>query len=209
MEKNKDDPTKFKSKYDPTDPFYSEFMNTYALHGFGGSKKIEIINYYFNEILEAMMRDSERYFCLMCLNAKSGYELKGFPDQEIISSVFFEIFKPNEVKLKRLEFFSVNLHPLVLEFFRACKEFKSKFKLVLKSMNRIHEFMRTNYPSNFDFARMRIVDLEAWFDKQKYTKMMRNLRVMWLEELKKDAREEVDHKRSNGPKKKKTDCNEE
>jgi hypothetical protein len=54
-------------------------------------------------------------------------------------------------------------------------------------MGKIHEFMKTNYPSNFDFTRIRIVDLE-FFEKQKYTKMMRNLRVVWVEELKKDAR---------------------
>lgn len=40
MEKNKDNPAEFKSKYDPKDPFYSEFMDTYAKHGFSGSKKI-------------------------------------------------------------------------------------------------------------------------------------------------------------------------
>lgn len=122
-----------------------------------------MINYYFNEILEAMLRDSERYFCLMCLNAQSGYELKGFPEYEIIQSVFFDILKPDEDKLKRLEYFSVHLHPLVLDFFATCKEFDHKFKNVVKSINSIHEFMRTNYPSNFDFARMRIVELEAWF----------------------------------------------
>ncbi len=36
--------------------------------------------------------------------------------------------------------------------------------------------MRLNYPKNFDFARLRIVHLEAWFEKNKYTKMLRNLR---------------------------------
>lgn len=74
----------------------------------------------------------------MCLNAKSGYELKGFPEYEIISSVFFDILKPDEDKLRRLEFFSVNLHPLVLEFFNTCKEFDNKFRNVLNSINKIH-----------------------------------------------------------------------
>ena len=95
----------------------------------------------------------------MCLNSKSGYDLKGFPEYEIIQNVFFDILKPDEDKLKRLEYFQVNLHPLVLEFFAACQEFDNKFKSVEKSMHKIHEFMRINYPANFDFARMRIVEL--------------------------------------------------
>ena len=45
-------------------------MQTYAMHGFAGSKKMEIINYYYNEIIESLLRDSERYFCLICANSK-------------------------------------------------------------------------------------------------------------------------------------------
>jgi hypothetical protein len=32
-----------------------------------------------------------------------------------------------------------------------------------------------------DFARKRIIELEAWFEKHKYGKMMRNLRAQFLE----------------------------
>lgn len=54
-----------------------DFVKIYQEHGFAGSKKTELLNYYFNEILEAMMRDSERYLSLLLIKSPDESEVKG------------------------------------------------------------------------------------------------------------------------------------
>ncbi len=41
-------------------------MNSYDTHGFGGTRKKNLLNYYFNELLLSIMRDSEKYLFLVC-----------------------------------------------------------------------------------------------------------------------------------------------
>ena len=138
------------------------------------------MNYYFNQIIESMLIDSEQYFAIICYEAKDPKDIKGLSQYESINNAFWEILQPDEDKLKRLDYFKINLHPLVSEFVAACKQFYAKYNKILRIIDRIHVFMKTTYPSNFDFARKRIIDLESWFQQYKYSKMMRNLQKQWI-----------------------------
>ena len=47
-----------KTNYTPEDKFYAEFIKSYDEHGFGGTRKKNTLNYYFNELLESLLKDS-------------------------------------------------------------------------------------------------------------------------------------------------------
>ncbi len=68
-----------------------------------------------------MLRDSEKYFSILCIKAKDGDSLSGLPDYDSINYAFWDILQPDEDKLKRLRHFKINLHPMVLDFVDSCR----------------------------------------------------------------------------------------
>lgn len=56
------------------------FLDSYAERGFAGRKKIKILNYHFNEILEALLRDGEKYLSIVYANSKSYDQLERLPE---------------------------------------------------------------------------------------------------------------------------------
>jgi hypothetical protein len=72
---------------------YLEFLKSYDEHGFGGSRKKNILNYYFNEMLEALIKDSEKYLFLMCNQSKNYETMKGLETYEQIDNMFVEVMQ--------------------------------------------------------------------------------------------------------------------
>ena len=86
-------------------------MNSYDEHGFGGSRKLNTFNYYFNELLLSVLRDSEKYLFLVfnqCNNVEDAREVHTY---EHINLVFQEIMQLDPDKTQRLNHFTHNLHP--------------------------------------------------------------------------------------------------
>ena len=58
LEEMKNNPIKYHCKSCTSDDHYKTFQESYAERGFAGKKKIKLLNYHFNEILESLLKDS-------------------------------------------------------------------------------------------------------------------------------------------------------
>jgi hypothetical protein len=142
--------------YTPKDPFYHEFLDIYAERGFAGSRKTKLLNYHFNEILEAMVKDSERYLSLMFANSDSWDDLRPLEGFEMLHAAFYDVFKLDEDSKQRLMYFVRHLHPLHMELTKHTSAFYKSFHSILDTSQNIHNFIQETYLSSMDFARKRI-----------------------------------------------------
>ena len=127
----------------------------YAERGFAGSRKTKLLNYHFNEILEAMVKDSERYLILMFAKSKSWEDLEPLPEYDTLHAAFYNVFKLDEDLKERLKYFIKNLYPLHLELNKHTSEFYKAFHAILETSQKIHNFIQETYLSNMDVARKR------------------------------------------------------
>ena len=81
VKKLKSFPTEYSKQSFPNyNYFHQFFLKSYEERGFAGKKKLKILNFHFNEILEHILNDSDNYISLVYSNIKSYDKLSPLPD---------------------------------------------------------------------------------------------------------------------------------
>lgn len=111
-----------------------------------------------NEMLEVLLRDSEKYLCMLCCrNPDETFKIQ-MSEYQKINNAFFQIMELNEEDMQRVKAYLSFIFPAMKEIKKYCSEMYKSYTKIIKSMDRLHNTLKSSYVNNIDLVikRMKI-----------------------------------------------------